>query len=64
MKNENQNLSLQEKPSIIMNDYQFPKDRKPNKIMVAIGITARIGLILLGATITVSFFAGLIWMFN
>ena len=47
-----------------MNDYQFPKNRKPNKIMAAIGIIAGIGLILLGATISVSFFAGLIWMFN
>ena len=64
MKNENLNLILQEKQNIIMNDYQFPKDRKPNKIMVAIGITAGVGLILLCATITVSFFAGLIWMFN
>ena len=47
-----------------MNDYQFPEDKKPNKIMVTIGITAGVGLILLCATITVSFFAGLIWMFN
>ena len=34
-----------------MNNYQFPKGIKPNKIMVAIGITAGVGLILLCATI-------------